>query len=75
MGQIVRNVGKYTLNQVDYPQKAGGYDVVCQVKDGSVEICHCTWHPDGNYHCKDRQGNSMSPNSCPCYGHRECLKS
>lgn len=73
MGHVVRHVGVYTLNQVDYPQR-GGYDIVCQVKKDNIEICHCTWHPDGAIHCKDRYNSNISEYNCPCYRDRECLR-
>lgn len=76
MGRIERTVGEYTLYQVDYPRSKAhnDYDIVCQVKKHGVEICHCTWHPDGNIHCKDRNGKDKSPYNCPCNGSSECLR-
>lgn len=80
MGQVIRYNGSYVLNQVDYPRKELGgyatnsYDIVCQVKQNGSEICHCTWHPDGTLHCKDKYNSSMSPSSCPCYGCHDCLR-
>ena len=76
MGQVTRTVGSYTLNQVDYQRSArhGDYDIVCQVKQGYLEICHCTWHPDGTIHCKDRHKIDTSPSNCPCYKSVECLR-
>lgn len=74
MGRINITVGEYTMNQVDYDRSDGSSDVVCQVKKYGAEICHCTWHPDGAIHCKDRNDNNYSYTSCPLYSSSHCLR-
>ncbi|MCM1545950.1 MAG: hypothetical protein NC033_02830 [Clostridiales bacterium] len=74
MGRINFNVGEYTVNQVDYNRSNGSSDVVCQVKKYGAEICHCTWHPDGAIHCKDRNDNDYPYSSCPLYASSNCLR-
>ena len=76
MGKVTKYFGDYEINQVDYPRSLlhGDYDIVCQVKLYYREVCHCTWHPDGTIHCKDRWDKMMSPSNCPCVGSSDCLR-
>ena len=75
MGRISKTIGDYTINQVNYPSRGSDRDdIVCQIKKYGTEICHCTWHPDGNIHCKDRNDNSYNYTNCPLYGNPNCLR-
>lgn len=75
MGRISKSVGDFTINQVDYQSRGSGKDdVVCQVKKFGVEVCHCTWHPDGAIHCKDKNDCNFNYADCPFYGKNDCLR-
>ena len=70
----MENNNEYTVNYVTYSRGDGTYDTVCQVKKYGAEICHCTWHPDGTIHCKDRHNNNISCTYCPLYGSSSCRR-
>ena len=74
MGMVSKTKGEYTMNQVDYSRGNGQDDIVCQVKKYGAEICHCTWHPDGSVHCKDRLNYSYTYTNCPLFGDSDCLR-
>lgn len=74
MGRITKVIEGYIVNQVDYPRNDGHIDIVCQVKKNGVEICHCTWHPDGVIHCKGRNNSNFDYLKCPLFGDIDCLR-
>ena len=73
--KITKQIGKYQMNQVEYASTSGlGNDIVCQIKISGVEVCHCTWHPNGVIHCLNRKNSAMKPTDCPCYKCKDCLR-